>query len=178
MSKVSIFFKITLVGLISISLSILGLFENFSGFIFAKGSTSTMVKIATSSWQLKMCLALLLPILLTIFLKFKKKMYLLLFSLILIIWIIAGRTVGFVTFPDGKIITGWFHIGMNDFNLCDHSIDCETQIDYKTSINKLPFWRIQIKNDLVDKTIFIGPIVWNKTVQVLDGEIGAGTYSK
>jgi len=91
--------------------------------------------------------------------------YFLLFVLI-IIWLFSGRRISIRT-EKCRVSTGWFFIKTNSFSLCKLAdCDCEN-VYYKTTYEKLSFWRIRIKNTKVNKTIFIGPIVWSKVIAVL-----------
>ena len=96
---------------------------------------------------------------------------------IVALWVICGRMVGALFWPEGKIITGWYYFPTDDFKLCDGTIDCETVVDYQTHMEKLAFWRVKIKNKNVDQTIFVGPFIWDQIPKVFS-DIGNGKYTK
>jgi len=55
----------------------------------------------------------------------------------------SGRTIG--PSSDGKIKTGWFFVATDEINVCiNANTDCETVMDYQTSIEKRPFWFVEI----------------------------------
>lgn len=106
-----------------------------------------------------------------IFIKYGLKKNLLLLSFF-ILWLMSGRVVAFKSFPDGRIITGWYYIEGNSFKLCNQNIDCERMLFKETKVKRLPLWRISIDNNLSNKKIFIGPFTWNSSAKVFEEHIG------
>ena len=92
--------------------------------------------------------------------------------LVLVLWIFSGRVVAFKAFPDGRIITGWYYIETDKFNLCENDIDCEGVIAKEFKVTNLPLWRINIKTNTFDKTVFVGPFVSKSWERVLGKQIG------
>ncbi len=99
-------------------------------------------------------------------------------GVIIVIWFLSGRMISIIFWPDGRVTTGWFGIPTDTFYLCTGKTDCETTIAYHTKTENLFFWRIRLKNENVDKVIFVGPFIWNKTLKLVHDQIGAGTYTK
>jgi hypothetical protein len=92
--------------------------------------------------------------------------------LAMILWLMCGRVISFKAFPDGRIITGWYYIESNNFNLCEDDNDCETIISKGSTISKLSLWRIGIKNKYINKVIFIGPFTWHNCSKLFEKNIG------
>ncbi|MET3047509.1 hypothetical protein [Flavobacterium covae] len=90
---------------------------------------------------------------------------------IVLFWFFSGRTIALKYHPTGRIITGWYYIETDMFNLCKENQDYESILANETEINKLPFWRLNLKNKDTDKTIFIGPFMWNETIKILKKRI-------
>ena len=103
-----------------------------------------------------------------------------LFSLgvVMILWFLSGRTVGIIPWPDGRVNTGWFYIPTERFYLCNGKTDCDAVIDYHTKTETLPFWRVRIKNESIDKTIFVGPFLWSSATKFFKDKIEIKTTSK
>lgn len=91
---------------------------------------------------------------------------------VLILWLLSGRVVAFKAFPDGRIISGWYYIETNKFNLCENDVDCETIISKESTISKLPLWRIRINNKYNNTVIFVGPFTWYSCYKVFENNIG------
>src|SRR2546422_5755400 len=51
-------------------------------------------------------------------------------------------------------------------------------IFYQTKIEGLPLWRIRVKNNNINKVIFIGPFQWNKAVKMFSEKLGNGKRSE
>ncbi|THU30781.1 hypothetical protein FAM09_29720 [Niastella caeni] len=91
--------------------------------------------------------------------------------LVLILWLLCGRVVAFKAFPDGRVITGWYYIETNKFNLCENDVDCEGIISKETTISKLPLWRIRINSKYTKKIIFVGPFTSHNCYKVFESQI-------
>jgi hypothetical protein len=96
----------------------------------------------------------------------------LILSLALILWLISGRVVAIKAFSDGRIITGWYYVETDKFNLCESDFDCETITSQETTIIKLPMWRVRINSKHINKVVFIGPFTWNSCIKTLANQIG------
>ncbi len=94
----------------------------------------------------------------------------LLFSFIF--WVLSGRTVGLTYFPNGEVISGYYYLTFDKFEISKTSQDYEKIISIETEINVLPLWRINIKNENINRTIFLGPFVWNSASKILMDKIG------
>ncbi|PTD14290.1 hypothetical protein [Flavobacterium columnare] len=90
---------------------------------------------------------------------------------VVILWLFSGRTLAFKYHPTGRVITGWYYIETDMFNLCEENQDYESILANETVINELSFWRLNLKNKDTDKTIFIGPFVWNENIKILKKRI-------
>lgn len=91
---------------------------------------------------------------------------------VLILWLLCGRVIAFKAFPDGRIITGWYYVETNRFNLCKNDIDCETMVSKESTISKLPLWRVRINSKYANKVIFVGPFTWYSCYKVFENHIG------
>lgn len=132
-----------------------------------------------SEISIELVVVLLLAIGFILLYKFNSKVLRIsLLSIALVFWLLAGRKVGVKKFEDGRVNYGWYSFETGKFFLCDkEDIECETVIANKTSIEKLSFWRVKIKNEDINETIFIGPITWAKAIEILKTNIGNGTTS-
>lgn len=90
---------------------------------------------------------------------------------VVILWLFSGRTLAFKYHPTGRVITGWYYIETDMFNLCEENQDYESILANETVINELSFWRLNLKNKDTDKTIFIGPFMWNENIKMLKKRI-------
>jgi hypothetical protein len=86
---------------------------------------------------------------------------------IFLFWIFSGRTLAFKYHSTGRVITGWYYIETDMFNLCKENQDYERILAKETKVNELSFWRLNFKNKYINKTIFIGPFVWDETIKIL-----------
>lgn len=96
----------------------------------------------------------------------------LILSVVLLLWLLSGRVVAFKAFPDGRIITGWYYIETNRFNLCKNDVDCETIVSKESTITKLALWRVSINSKYTNKIIFVGPFTWHSCYKTLGNQIG------
>jgi hypothetical protein len=96
-------------------------------------------------------------------------------SLNLFLWILSGRMIG-IGWPDGRLSSGWFNVGTESVFLCDEKNDCETTIYYQTKVEKLLFWRVRIKNQNFNEVIFVGPLLWGRTLLMINKTAGVGMY--
>lgn len=119
-------------------------------------------------------LLILFGALLFYFLKKRGKVLAIFLGLLFILWFLSGRTIGALVDPDGKIVVGWFYIETGEFYVCNRKTDCESVFYYQTKIERLPFWRIKIKNVNIDKVIFVGPFIWNKTLNIFSDKSNVG----
>jgi hypothetical protein len=99
-------------------------------------------------------------------------------ALFILIWLLSGRTLGIKTALGGKVSAGWYCYRTTTFILCSEKIDCEGINAYETQVIPLSFWRVQIKNSKAQCNIFIGPIMWKKSLALLNSEFGNGKYYK
>jgi len=73
--------------------------------------------------------------------------------------------MGIKLYPDGRISTGWFYIETNRFSVCaGETSDCEQITHYQTFIEKAPFWSLKIRNKDINRTVFVGPIIWSEAL--------------
>lgn len=157
-------------------LTVVTLFSNFNRSFFAGGSEALM-KITTPNFFLQILLLLICGFLWYKLLRsFNVTIFVLCIS-VFMLWLMSGRAIG--VFPDGKIKTGWFYFATNEINVCvDDKADCETVTNYQTTVEKIFFWRVRIKNKQINQKIFIGPVVWSSASKMLQEEFGAGKYTQ
>lgn len=96
--------------------------------------------------------------------------------LIFSIWVLSGRVIGVK--PYGELSSGWFNIRFNEINICKHSMDCEKTYYYETEIKELSFWRVKVKNNNIDEEYFVGPILWEKALSLLNKEFPSSMKSQ
>lgn len=113
----------------------------------------------------------------TLFIKRKPLKYICLF-LCFSIWLLSTRKVAVSQFYQGRLSVGWNCFLTDEFFLCNEESDCETTLAYKTTIEETSLWRVNIKNEKLNRTIFIGPLTWSRTIKLLEKNIGYGTYTK
>lgn len=94
------------------------------------------------------------------------------------LWLFSGRTLAFKYHPTGRVIMGWYYIKTDMFNLCKENQDYESILANETELNELSFWRLKLKNKNTDKTIFIGPFVWNETIKILKKRIKSSSDTR
>lgn len=150
-----------------------------TGKLFYTSESATYLT-ELSEISIILVVVLLLAISFILFYKFNSKVLrMTLFFIVFIFWLLAGRKVGVKKFEDGRVNYGWYFFETGKFFLCDkENIECETVIANKTSIEELSFWRVKIKNEKINETIFIGPITWSKAIEILKTNIGNGTSIK
>lgn len=167
---------IIFLGILFLCMIALTSFGYFSSTSLVTGSISSMESLAATNVTLPTLLLILFGLLLYYYFKVPKKTKLLFLGVIMLLWILSGRVISIIIWPDGRITTGWFYIPTERFYLCNDKSNCETLVAYHTKIETLPFWRVRIKNENTDEIIFVGPFLWNKAKKVFTEEIGAGTY--
>jgi hypothetical protein len=146
-----------------ILVTIIGFFPSYTTFIFAGGSDGLMDMISVNSFFQTSIILIFGAILIVNKSKLRKYTYFLL-MLVFLLWSLSGRMIAL--FPDGRLSSGWFYIETNRINICKDEIDCDKIFYYETEIEKLPLWRIKIKNKRTDNVVFIGPMVWKKTIEL------------
>lgn len=143
----------------------IGFFPSLLTFLIAQGSDCLLI-LDSSNVLLQLFFIVLIILSLFFREKIRKNLSRLIIITLVIMWIISGRVIGHIPWPDDKIITGWFCIPLSKIYMCnstDDNIDCEALI-YKTIVKKKPFWFILLKNEKREKLIFVGPIIWEKTI--------------
>jgi len=102
-----------------------------------------------------------------IFLFFKKKLLakIIILSFLFFIWIMGERVVSIGLFPDTSINSGWFYNKTKSIKLTSEKKEPD-QIFLETSFEKLSFWRIRIINEDINFVIFVGPMIWDKTISL------------
>jgi len=102
------------------------------------------------------------------YLKFNnKKIKLYVMIGIFLFWILSGRVVGF-NVCDPEIVCGyhnfiatyWFHLNEEHLNTTD---DLK-----KIHVTKRPFWRLNIKGNKINYTIYVGPFIWQESLKVFE----------
>ena len=138
-------------------------------FLFANTSNPDMMNIVSGNVLIQTVLFLVVIFFFFLFLrkKFKRK-YTIAVLLVIATWVLCGRTIGVMVWPDGQFSTGWFHMETERFYLCGPNEDCETTLYSHTKIEKLSFWRVRMKNEYCEKIIFIGPFIWNDVNHVFE----------
>lgn len=161
--------------MIMFGLTAMGFFLKIS---LVGGSMDSMEEMAIINGAWLAIILVIFGFLLFYYLYKPGKVKLIFLGAIVVIWFLSGRMISIVFWPDGRMTTGWFGISTDTFYLCTGKTDCETTIAYHTKTENLFFWRIRLKNENVDKVIFVGPFIWNKTLKLVHDQIGAGTYTK
>ena len=153
MTKITLFSFILLImiGIVLISYSRLGM------FMIAGGSDSTLAIIRSPKW-IVIVLSILCITLLFICLWYSKYKYILLsiFFVSLIVWGVTGRIIGL--YPDGRIITGWYFIVIDEIDFRDYEEDYEYHASH-TSITPYMRWFIEVDSQNHRKILFIGPLL-------------------
>ena len=144
----------------------------------ARGDMESMEDIAAVNGAWPAIFLVISGFLLFYYLSQPTKVKLAFLGITIILWLLSGRMISMIFWPDGKLTTGWFSVPTEKFSLCNGKTNCETIMAYHTKTENLFFWRIRIKNENVDKIVFVGPFLWSKTVRLLHDEIGNGTYPK
>jgi hypothetical protein len=142
----------------------LGLSENVGTMIFAGGSDS-LLSIAVPDLFLRIVFLLVFVATALLFKQFTEKnnAYIIL-VLFFSFWVLSGRMVG--TFPDGRLISGWFYIPIKEVDLCKDDADCDKS-NY-ARYTKQSFWLYNVKNKEVDVLIFAGPFLDRKLERLFD----------
>lgn len=148
-----------------------------SSLFYTKESATYLTKV--SDIKTIFSVICLIVFLILIFYNFDGRLKKLSLILVFIVWFLSGRKVGVKKFETGMVNYGWYCFQTGSFFLCEKEITlCEKEIAYKTTIEKKHLWRVNVKNEDINETIFIGPIAWNKAIEVLESSIGNGTYTK
>ncbi len=166
---------LVVVWVILVSISFLGYGE--LGKIFYTSESAEYLTDVTNI-NLIYCITGLICFLLVILLVNRKVLKYILLLVFFSIWLLSTRKVAISPFYDGRLGIGWNCFLTEEFFLCNEKSDCETTLAYNTTIEQVTLWRVKIKNDDINKTIFIGPLVWSNTIKVLENNIGNGTYTK
>jgi hypothetical protein len=159
--------KIPIIVLILITvITCIGFSENTSRFLLAEGSDCMMQMFNISILYQLLSLALIFFVF--FFRKILKKFYASMLILSILLWLLSGRVIGHFPFPEEKIVSGWFYIQTSQTYFCNYKKNNCEEITNETLIEKKPFWFIHIKNQEVDKSIFVGPFLWNNVTNYLD----------
>jgi len=162
-----ILFIIFIVSLVSIY----QFYNEINKFIFVGGSMSSIAEMLKADTYISLSLSFICIFTCLLYLKHNKSILAFYSIVFLLMWFLNGRTVGFVAFPDGKIITGWFMIPTSEFLLCNHTIDCETSMTQQTTVKKDYLWKIYIQNSSTQKEIFLGPFLWTKGYEFFKNKV-------
>jgi len=130
------------------------------------GSTNSMEVVAAAPIFLPIILLVLFCLLSYWNLKKPANIKICFLGLCILFWFASGRVVSILVWPDARINTGWFNAATEEIKLCNVKNDCETVMTQKTQTENLFFWRIRIKNENIDRIIFVGPFLWSKTVRM------------
>lgn len=94
------------------------------------------------------------------------------------LWALSGRMVSVIPFQEGRLNAGWFNISTNEFYLCKSpQHNCDGIFLHETQMENLSFWRIRIKNENIEKIIFVGPFIWNQTQKLFTDKVRSETLS-
>ncbi|WP_425236609.1 hypothetical protein [Ulvibacterium sp.] len=160
---------------ILVSVSFLG-YGRLGKIFYTSESAEYMTDV--SNINLIYCLGALLTFLSAVlFIKRKSLKYICLF-LCFSIWLLSTRKVAISQFYQGRLGVGWNCFLTDEFFMCNEESNCETTLAYDTTIEKISLWRVTIKNEKLNRTIFIGPLTWSGTVKMLEKNIGYGSYTK
>ena len=139
--------------------------------LFTNESAAYLSNISNVNYIFSWCF--LIAYLLVTFFAFRKADVIRLFILFILfgLWLLSGRVIAFKPFPDGRIITGYYYIETDRFNLCDNENDCESVISKEAFIQRRPFWLLKIKSKGIQKNIFLGPFTWQQCNKVFENRI-------
>jgi hypothetical protein len=169
--------KVTISIILTISMlgfTVLMYLTSFNRFVFAGGSTESLMTIVSSNGVLSTFSFVAFFLLLFFGAKIRPLVKGIAMLLLFILWLMSGRTIGTKLYPDGRLSMGWFYIETERLNVCKNdTTDCERITHYQTFVKKLPFWRLRIKNEDISRTIFIGPVVWSKAFTQLKEDFPA-----
>ena len=161
--------------MVMLALTALGFFLKIS---LVAGSVDSMEDLIALSGAWPAMFLVLFAFLLFYYLYKPDRVKLVFLGITVALWFLSGRMISIIFWPDGRVTTGWFSASTETFHLCDNKSDCEATIAYHTKTENLFFWRIRVRNENIDKVIFVGPFIWNKTLKLVHDQIGAGTYTK
>ncbi|WP_123867224.1 hypothetical protein [Flavobacterium oreochromis] len=134
---------------------------------FVGGTTYVFFEIISASILVKSIFLAILIVTLFLWLKCKKRKYVLILIPVFILWLQSGRTIAFNS-QDGQIVTGWFFFKTNMIEICEENQDCEKKFYKEVTLEKLPLWRIKFKNADKENVVFIGPFVWDNYLKLLE----------
>ena len=154
-----------------ILLTCIGCFRSDARFLFAMGSDSLLNMISGKIYiQSIFIVAFIMTVLIQIKIKQLIKYINIVLIFIFVLWMLSGRTIGYIPYPEEKIKTGWFYLPMNQIFICNKNnnvdIDCEKISYYETFVEVKPFWCIQVTNKEMSKVIFVGPFIWSNTLDM------------
>ncbi len=147
-----------------------------SGFFFVGGSFASITDVTSGNKIISILLFVCFCLLVYFYIRRKSKIKLIALGFIFILWILSGRNIAVQIYPEGKLTLGWFNMRTEIFSLCKPEDDCEKTIYYETKIEYCSFWRIRIYNEHYNKKIFVGPFIWNKTIQNFNKKFNSGRY--
>ena len=106
------------------------------------------------------------------FVKFKnKKLKVLLMSGIFLLWLLAGRVVGYNVW-NNSIVGGWQNL-IKTREICIGRTDQTLEMQYEieaTQITKLPFWFLKIENTKINTILYVGPFIWQGALEIFEKE--------
>lgn len=146
---------------------------NIIVFIIARGSDVSQETALCNPCIVFMLFALFL-VGIVINLKLKKVKYgNIILSILFITWLLSTRIIAYdpsASSEESKVLSGWLFFRTHTILTCidTENCDCEKVNYYGTYIEKLPLWRIRIKNKELDTVIFVGPFIWKKTLKILE----------
>ncbi|GHV14869.1 hypothetical protein FACS1894169_04670 [Bacteroidia bacterium] len=149
---------------IMILFTLLDIFS-LSSFLLAQGSDVMMTFVNVSVW---VKILFIVVFCLTYYFRQKIRYVDAIFIIVILSWTLSGYSIVHNSYPEDKIISGWYFVRANEILVCgDNDTDCENIVNNKTVCSKLSFWRIKIKNERIDQTFFVGPLIWAQSKQSL-----------
>ncbi len=142
-------------------------------FMFYGGSGGGRVPLITSpnpAFGLGLCL---LMVAVVYFLQGRPPIMFGVLALCVAGWLLAGRTVSALVYPDIKIVTGFYYSQARSQTYCDsREHDCE-RILIDTEVKPLP-GRFSVELSAPDRkvSVFLGPIRYREAVKAFEGRIG------
>ena len=121
-------------------------------------SASYLTEIVQPKTYVSILLVILNIVIIWKYQNIKVVLILFLFSIITIL--LLNRIVAVRIYPTCEITTGWFLFRTQMIDISNNELN-------ETSYNKLPFWRIRIKNKDIDVIIFAGPFQEDETLDLL-----------
>ncbi len=167
MKHFGLFFQIVIL----LVMSLLTCFKSVLSPHLILGSIQTMEVVASPDVLYSVFLMILFSALTWYWYQSPNLIKTVLLTVVFIIWILVGRTVSILVWPEIVVNSGWFNFRTSQLSLCSEKGDCETEVVEEVRLTQLSFWRIRLKSKNSDKVIFVGPFIWKEILKNFSDEI-------